>query len=96
MSKASPMFRQPDAEEMEEELRRRTADENSATHPDDKNARILRQHQVGLKITDDKADQFDRLKLLTRWSYTDIFETALDAFEDAWKKGKITGRGYMG
>lgn len=45
--------------------------------------RKSRTEAVGLKISPSKRHQFDRLRLLTRWSYTDIFEQALDDFEAA-------------
>ena len=44
-----------------------------------------RTSQVGLKITEDKKRQYDRLRMLTGMSYTEIFEQALDDFESAWK-----------
>ncbi len=41
--------------------------------------------QIGLKTSEEKKKQFDRLRMLTGWSYTEIFEQALDDFEVAWK-----------
>jgi hypothetical protein len=54
-----------------------------------KEPRVNRPVQVGLKISPEKRHQFDRLRQLTRWSYTDIFEAALDALEEAWKARQL-------
>jgi hypothetical protein len=42
--------------------------------------------QIGLKTSEDKKKQFDKLRLLTRLTYTQIFEQALDVFEAEWKR----------
>jgi hypothetical protein len=39
---------------------------------------------IGLKISEGKRRQFDRLRMMTRLSYTEILEQSLDAFEAAW------------
>ena len=39
---------------------------------------------IGLKISEEKKRQFDRLRMTTRLSYTEILEQALDAFEAQW------------
>jgi hypothetical protein len=39
---------------------------------------------IGLKISEKKGRQFDRLRMMTRLSYTEILEQALDAFEAEW------------
>ena len=39
---------------------------------------------IGLKISEEKKRQFDRLRMMTRLSYTEILEQALDAFEAQW------------
>jgi hypothetical protein len=39
---------------------------------------------IGLKISKEKRRQFDRLRVMTRLSYTEILEQALDAFEAQW------------
>lgn len=48
-----------------------------------------RQRTLGLKMTDDKFDQLERLKKMTGWTATDIVEVAFDAFEEAWNAGRI-------
>jgi LmbE family N-acetylglucosaminyl deacetylase len=55
-----------------------------------KDPRVNRPVQVGLKISPEKRRQFDRLRLMTRWSYTDIFEAALDTFEEAWTTRQLS------
>ena len=51
-----------------------------------KRADRTRDVQIGLKTSEDKKKQFDKLRLLTRLTYTQIFEQALDVFEAEWKR----------
>lgn len=46
--------------------------------------RRSRDVQIGLKTTDERKKQFDRLRMLTGLSYVEIFEAGLDAFEREW------------
>ena len=91
MSKRQPMFQQPEAEAVAEEEASRAALEAGANGflNGREMARVNRPVGVGLKISPEKRHQFDRMRLLTKWSYTDIFEAALDTFEEAWKAGKV-------
>jgi hypothetical protein len=87
MSK-KPMFRQPDPEAIDQELKRRQEQE-AKSHGllDGKRIkRVDRPVQIELKTSEDKKKQFDRLRLLTMLSYTEIFERALDAFEAEWNR----------
>jgi hypothetical protein len=84
------MFQQPDPKAMAEEERDRSAREAAAAGQlSGRTIRAERNQQIGLKTTREKKDQFDRLRLMTRWSYVQVFESALDALEQAWKEGKI-------
>lgn len=51
--------------------------------------RKRRPEQIGLKVSEEKRAQFDRLHQLTSWSYTVIFEKALDVLEREWKAGRV-------
>ena len=84
-------FRQPEPEAIVEEEASRAALEAGAGAflNGRKMSRVDRPVGVGLKISPAKRHQFDRLRLLTNWSYTDIFEHALDTFEEAYKAGKV-------
>ncbi len=90
MNKKGPnvRFRQPvDAAALTAEEDRRTRGEVNARGLIDGRylKRKNRNAQVGLKTTDEKKKQFDRMRMLTGMSYTEIFEAALDAFEDKWR-----------
>jgi hypothetical protein len=50
----------------------------------DGRCRSDRTEGIGLKISKEKRGQFDRLRMLTRLSYTEILEQALDSLEAAW------------
>ncbi len=87
--KQNVKYRQPidGAELAAEEDRRSRGEVNARGFLNGK--RLKRSNRVaaiGLKTTDEKRKQFDRLRLMTAKSYAEIFEAALDAFEEKWKE----------
>lgn len=87
--KSNVKFRQPvDAAALNAEEDRRTRGEIGARGTID--GRFLkrknRTYQIGVKTTEEKKKQFDRLRMLTGMSYTEIFEASLDSFENEWKE----------
>jgi hypothetical protein len=88
MSKKT-IFRQRDEAEILSEAAERTALEANATAPTGGKVLIERKVQINIRTTDLKRQQFERLRVLTRRSYGQIFDDALDALEAAWKEGKI-------
>jgi hypothetical protein len=88
----SIQYQQPDANSIteEEERRRRaeTAVRGIADGRKGKRSRFNRDTPIGLKTTEAKKKQFDRLHAITTWSYIEIFENALDTFEQWWNANK--------
>lgn len=87
----SKMFQQRDDKAVADEEKRRQLAESGATpHLDGRFLKraLSRPKQVGLRISDEKKMQFDRLRMRTGWTYTEIFEAALDDFEAACNAGR--------
>jgi hypothetical protein len=86
------MFRQRDEDQIAAETEAREKNHEAAeAQARGRKPRADRERTkgLGLKVTDEKMEQLVRLSKLTRWTQTDIIETALDVFEKAWKRGEI-------
>jgi hypothetical protein len=84
-----PRLPQPsDDSAIEEEERRRQAAEQSARGVLDGRTlkRSRRQFQIGIKTSPESKKKFDRLRSLTGWSYSDIFEYAMDAATEKYER----------
>ncbi len=84
MAKINSTLQQPNAEHsLEDEEKRREKAERSARGLIDGRTlkRKNRQFQIGIKTTEAVKKEFDRIRMLTGLSYTEIFENSLAAYE---------------
>jgi hypothetical protein len=81
MSRAKPSLQQPDSERLEIEEKRREDAERSARGLLDGRQlkRSRRQFQIGIKTTPETKKKFDRLRVMTGWTYSEIFEYCMEA-----------------
>jgi hypothetical protein len=89
MSKIKPSLKQPQSNSLaDEELRRERAEREARGIINGRTLRRApeRKAQIGIKTTEETKKRFDRLRVMTGWSYTEIFEYAMEAAEEKFER----------